>query len=198
MKFVIGIGNPGKAYEKTRHNVGFEVLHSLGRRLHPDSYTIFQWNEDKRLRAQIKIHKNVVLLRPQVFVNNTGGTVSAISEKYHSKPHDILVVCDDVNLEFGKLRLRESGSAGGHHGLESIIEHLSSNGFPRLRVGVGNNKMPKDLTSFVLEEFSAAEKKKFSDISEKAVLVCETWIKEGFESARNLLSRLQSSKEKGE
>ncbi len=140
----------------------------------------------------------MVLLKPKVFVNNTGDAVFALLRKYGAQPKNVLVVCDDVNLKFAKLRLREHGSAGGHHGLESIIEHLGSDEFPRLRIGVGNDSMPEDLTSFVLGKFDKYEKKKLGNILEQAVSVCEAWINEGFESARNELSRIQSVKEKGE
>jgi len=198
LKFVIGIGNPGKTYEKTRHNVGFQVLDGLGRTLRLDSGTKFKWDRQKQFKADIKIYKEAGLAKPTTFVNLSGESVRAIAKKNHCTPKDLLIVCDDVNLSFGKLRLRDSGSAGGHHGLESIIEHLGSDEFPRLRIGVGNRKMPKDLTSFVLEQFDAVEKKDLKKILDKAVSVCEAWINEGFESARNRLSQLQSVKEKGE
>ena len=146
-----------------------------------------------------QLNDSTFLAKSQLFVNNTGGTISAIQARNPElKPSDYLLVCDDVNLSFGKLRIRESGSAGGHHGLESVIVNRSTDEFPRLRIGVGNDSMPNDLASFVLEEFSSEEKKELPKILEKAVLVCEAWEKKGFESARDLLSRLQSVKEKGE
>lgn len=198
MKFIVGIGNPGKEYEKTRHNAGFQVLESLGRKLCGDADKKCKWDNDNRSNAEVKICEEAGLARPKTFVNLSGEAVSAIAKKYRCSPKDLLIVCDDVNLAFGKLRLRASGSAGGHHGLESIIEHLGSDEFPRLRIGVGSDKMPKDLASFVLEEFSPLEKKELGQIFEKAVLICEAWIKEGFESARNRLSQTQSASKKGE
>ena len=197
MKFVVGIGNPGKEYEKTRHNVGFQVLDRLGQKL-SDSGKKFKWERDGRSKAEVKIYKEAGLAKPTTFVNLSGEAVAALSKKNQCAPKDLLIVCDDVNLAFGKLRLRDSGSAGGHHGLESIIGCLGSDEFPRLRIGAGSEKMPKDLASFVLEEFSLEEKRKLEKIFEKAVLICETWIKEGFESARDRLSQHQSAKEKGE
>ena len=198
MKFIVGIGNPGKPYERTRHNSGFQVLDRLALKLCPDPGKKFKWDGDRKLKAEIKICPAGGLAKPTTFVNLIGESVSAIAKKNHCAPKDLLIVCDDVNLALGKLRLRASGSAGGHHGLESIIEHLGSEEFPRLRVGVGNDKMPEDLTSFVLETFSPAEKKELEKIFERAILVCETWIRKGFESARDQLSQLQSVKEKGE
>ena len=194
MKFIVGIGNPGKSYERTRHNSGFQVLDRLALKLCSDSGTKFKWDKDRKLKTEIKICPVGGLAKPATFVNLSGESVLAIVKKNHCAPKDLLIVCDDVNLAFGKLRLRESGSAGGHHGLESIIEHLGSEEFPRLRVGVGNDKMPKDLTSFVLEAFSPAEKKDLEKIFEKAVSVCETWLSKGFEFARDQLSQLQSVK----
>ncbi|OIO39693.1 MAG: aminoacyl-tRNA hydrolase [Candidatus Omnitrophica bacterium CG07_land_8_20_14_0_80_50_8] len=192
MKFIIGIGNPGKAYEGTRHNAGFQVLERLGRKLDGDSGQKIKWDDDERSNAWIKIYKDVGLARPQTFVNLTGEAVAALADKNSCTPGDLLIVCDDVNLAFGKLRLRASGSAGGHHGLASIIKRLGSDDFPRLRIGVGNEKMPKDLALFVLEEFQSQEKKELKKVLEKAVLVCRAWEEEGFESAQACLSRVQS------
>src|SRR3989338_4089743 len=142
MKFIIGIGNPGKKYQGTRHNTGFRALD----------------------RLEGKIGGDAMLIRPDTFVNNTGEAVSALVKKYDPKAADILVVCDDVNLDFGKLRLRASGSAGGHHGLESVIAALGSEGFARLRIGVRNERMPEDLTGFVLGKFSNEEEKEVGGI----------------------------------
>ena len=169
MRFIVGIGNPGRKYEGTRHNVGFDVVDRL----------------KKKLRGSA-----VTLVKPGTFVNNTGEAVRELADKRRARPADILIVCDDVNLDFGKLRLRASGSAGGHHGLESVIEALGSKDFPRLRVGVRNEHMPKDLAGFVLEKFSAEEAKRLDAIVEKAAAVGESWAGGGFEAAQNCLSRL--------
>ena len=157
-----------------------------------------KWANKEKFKALFAEFDSLVLVKPKTFVNLSGNSVLAIAKKNNSKPKDFLVICDDVNLAFGKIRLRESGSAGGHHGLESIIASLNSDEFPRLRIGVGNENMPSDLTAFVLEQFSLEEKKELPEIFEKAASVCEAWEKKGFESARDLLSRLQSVKEKGE
>ena len=179
LKFIIGIGNPGKKYEKTRHNVGYRVVELLGGKA--------GWRKDGKLKAlRAPLGEDAVLVKPETFVNRTGEAVPA--------QKDVLLVCDDVNLAFGALRLRASGSAGGHHGLESVIEALRSEEFPRLRIGVRNERMPKDLTGFVLEEFGAQERKALPEILKKAALICETWAKSGFDAARDALSRLQSVK----
>jgi PTH1 family peptidyl-tRNA hydrolase len=128
-------------------------------------------------------------------VNRTGEAVLELKARHGAEENGILVVCDDVNLDFGKLRLRPDGSAGGHHGLESVIASLGNDAFPRLRVGVRNASMPQDLAGFVLEKFSAAEAKEIGRIVEKAAQICGTWAREGFEAAQNRLSQLQSVKQ---
>ncbi|MBI4432210.1 MAG: peptidyl-tRNA hydrolase [Candidatus Omnitrophica bacterium] len=166
-KYIFGIGNPGKRYDKTRHNIGFMVVDEL-----------------KKLGL-----KDAALVKPDTFVNQTGKAVREIIESRKPELKDVLVVCDDVNLGFGKLRLRPSGSAGGHHGLESIIASLQDDGFARLRVGVGNETMPADLECFVLEPFNEAEKKEVGQVIERAAAICQAWAKEGFTAAQNQLSR---------
>ena len=135
MKFVIGVGNPDKIYDKTRHNVGFAIVDCLF--------------------GMITRKAEVLLVKPRTYVNRTGDAVLSLLKKHpKSAPKDFMLVCDDVNLAFGKMRLRESGSSGGHHGLESVIQAFNSEDFTRLRFGVGHEKMPADLTGFVLEKFS--------------------------------------------
>ena len=190
MKFIVGIGNPGKQYEKTRHNIGFQVLDLLNRERNSSAL----WKPNSRLKAKVVRFEKDFLAKPLTFVNVTGEAVRSIIAEHNLRKQDLLFVCDDVNLEFGKLRLRPSGSAGGHHGLESVIEALGSEDFSRLRIGVKNDKMPQDLTGFVLEPFLAAEKKALEKILEKAASVCERWLTEDFESARDQLSQLQSNK----
>lgn len=168
MKFVVGVGNPGRAYAGTRHNIGFAVVDALG--------------DVTGART----------LKPDTFVNRTGNAVAELVRKHGAKPAEILVVCDDVNLDFGKLRLRASGSAGGHHGLESVIEALQTDAFARLRFGVRTEHMPAELSGFVLEKFSKEEQKRLPEIIGRAAAVCQAWIAHGLEEARLTLSRLQS------
>ena len=191
MKFIVGIGNPGKKYEGTRHNVGFEVLEGLAGKLG------CPWKELKKLQADTAKADGVVLLKPGTFVNNTGESLAALLKEYHPKPDQILLVCDDVNLDFGKLRIRATGSAGGHHGLESVIAAFDSAGeaapenFSRLRFGVRSEEMPRDLNSYVLEKFSGVEKQSKPELLQKAAQICESWIHDGFEAAQKKLSQLQ-------
>ncbi len=172
MKFIIGIGNPGKEYEKTRHNIGFRVVDVL---------------RNKRLRG-------VHLSKPQTFVNRTGDEILKLSEHHVMTPGDLLIVCDDVNLPLGKIRLRAGGSSGGHKGLESVIGVLNTEDFARLRLGVGTERVPKDLAGFVLQDFSKSEEKILGGILKEAAAVCETWAKEGLAAAMDRLSQLESKK----
>lgn len=190
MKFIVGIGNPEKQYEKTRHNIGFRVLDRWC------AASSGAWREKKKYRSQVCSLETAQLFKPETYVNNTGETVSVLRQKKGVLPADFLVVCDDVNLSFGKLRLRDSGSAGGHHGLESVIRALDTEHFARLRVGVGGMMMPKgDLTDYVLGLFTAQEQKELSGVLDKAMSVCQSWVNDGFHGALNCLSRHPSIKE---
>ncbi len=175
MKYIVGIGNPGEKYKRTRHNVGFAAVDAVKKAVDPGP-------------------KELLLVKPSTFVNNTGRAVRLLMERSRFKKQDLLVVCDDVNLPFGKLRLRGSGSAGGHRGLASVIEALGAEDFPRLRIGVGNETMPRDLAGFVLERFDREEEKQLKLILEQVVLVCDHWIKNGLRSAMDAMSRIHSVK----
>lgn len=192
MKFIIGIGNPGKEYEQTRHNIGFAVLDAL-RRSQPAGSGTVRWESDQVLKALVsEFEPDVYLAKPTTFVNQTGETAAAVQGKYGLGYQDLLVVCDDANMEFGKLRLRDSGRAGGHHGLQSVIAALNSEKFPRLRVGVRSAATPKELTGFILGNLDAVEQGKMGGVLEKASRICASWAHEGFEAAAEQLSRLQS------
>ena len=175
MKFVVGIGNPEKKYDGTRHNIGFRALDAMQKEL------------GKR--------EDVLYIKPDTYVNRTGDSISALCRKYGAVPSDFLLVCDDVNLIFGKLRFRASGSAGGHHGLESVIEALASEDFARLRIGVGRADMPKDLAGFVLERFGKEEEKELGMILDDVVSVSRYWIEQGVKAATDRLSRLKSNQQ---
>ena len=174
MKAIVGIGNPGKEYQGTRHNIGFRVIDAL-----------------KSLKLG-KAAERVVLKKPATFVNRTGLAVVKLIKKHKLLPESVLLVCDDVYLEFGKLRLRAKGSSGGHKGLQSVIDALGTEEFPRLRVGVKNARMPKDLAGFVLEPFGREEEKQVGSVLDKTVSVCKVWAQEGLEAASAVLGKLQS------
>lgn len=168
MKYILGIGNPGKSYENTRHNVGFRLV-------------------DRMVRED-RVGKGLTVVKPETYVNKTGDYV-----RFRKIPaHDLLVVCDDVNLPLGTLRLRAKGSSGGHNGLKSVIEALGSQEFARLRIGVGGEKMPKDLAEYVLAPFTRAETMSLDKILSRASQVCETWFKDGLAEAQQRLQLLMN------
>ncbi|MEI8344689.1 MAG: aminoacyl-tRNA hydrolase [Candidatus Omnitrophota bacterium] len=196
MKFVIGIGNPGRQYEKTRHNIGFRTVDGLMRIWSQTPGQAVRWRIDRGLSAEVAEFSHAVLLKPQTFVNLTGTTIAGLLRQGRGIA-ELLVICDDANLEFGQMRIRPSGSAGGHHGLESAIEAAGSEEFARLRIGVGNESMGRDLAQFVLGEFDGREQKAMPLIVDRAVAACDAWISNGYKAAADYLSR-QGLIQKGE
>lgn len=155
MKLIVGLGNPGKKYEMTRHNFGFLALDALS------GYAGIPFDQVKRKCRYGKgryLDTDLVLLQPQTFMNLSGEAVLYLASFYRILPSDIIVICDDVSLPFGRMRIRTAGSHGGHNGLRSIADCLNSDAFPRIRLGVGSPQHPShELSSFVLERFSDAE-----------------------------------------
>lgn len=154
---IVGLGNPGREYEKTRHNCGFRAIDHLAEKL--------GCRVDKAkfqgLYGQALYHeKKILLLKPQTFMNLSGHSVLQLSAYFHIPPQRIIVLFDDISLEPGRLRVRKDGSAGGHNGIKSIIEYLGSQDFPRVKIGVGAKPNPAyDLASWVLSSFTALEEK---------------------------------------
>ena len=147
MILIVGLGNPGKEYENTRHNLGFKVIEELASRLGIPSFK----SKFQAFVADAKIddHK-IMLVQPQTFMNNSGASVRQIMDWYRVKPENIILVYDDVDLEVGDLRIREKGSAGGHRGVESVIEHIKSTQFIRVRIGIGRDSFKQDVSDYVL------------------------------------------------
>ncbi len=154
---IVGLGNPGKQYEHTRHNCGFRALDALA------EYLSCKVNKVKfqGMYAQVSYSgKKVFLLKPQTFMNLSGRSVLQLSAYYNIPPQRIIVLFDDISLELGRLRIRNDGSAGGHNGIKSIIQELGSQDFPRVKIGVGAKPHPEmDLADWVLSTFSALEEK---------------------------------------
>jgi PTH1 family peptidyl-tRNA hydrolase len=155
MKLIVGLGNPGPRYRGTYHNVGFEVVDEVARR-----YGVtFQSSPADALVARLRgAGQDALLAKPLTFMNLSGPAVGALQRYFRIPLEDLLVVLDEVNLELGRLRVRGSGSAGGHNGLKSIIETLGTGGFPRLRVGVGRGDPQRDLSSHVLARVDPDER----------------------------------------
>lgn len=181
MRLIVGLGNPGNEYATTRHNVGFLVVEEFGKQHRAG------WSSDPLLNARLCSLEGgaLRLLEPQTMMNNSGGAVAASQQRWGVSPQDMLIVCDDVNLPLGSLRLRPSGGAGGHHGLASCLERLGTEDVPRLRIGVGTEPLPKDLTEFVLSPFLGEERPIIHEAIAGAVSACELWATEGIQAAMN-------------
>ena len=154
MKLVVGLGNPGEEYERTRHNLGFQVLDRLAVR----QGIVVDTKKKKSLIGRFRLGKErVMLLKPQTFVNLSGEAVLYMASFLRIMPENIIVICDDVNLSFGSVRIRKYGSSGGHNGIKSLIQFLKSDNFPRVRIGVGNSPEQMRLEQYVLSPFSGDE-----------------------------------------
>ena len=170
MKLIIGLGNPGKEYEKTRHNVGFRVADELAGQLDET------WSFSEKFKAYLLPPTSYILAKPQTFMNLSGQSVSSLIRFYKlNAATDLLVISDDKDMQFGKLRLRDEGSSGGHNGLASIIEHLGTEQFHRLKIGVGHPEQKVPTDAFVLQKFSAEEEKQLPEIISEAVEKIQAW-----------------------
>ncbi len=163
---IVGLGNPGKEYERTRHNAGFRAIDALAESLACKiDKSKFQGLYGQTTYAGQKL----LLLKPQTFMNLSGRSVLQLSAYFHIPPQRIIVMFDDISLEPGRLRIRAEGSAGGHNGIKSIIKELGSQAFPRVKIGVGAKPCPEqDLADWVLSTFSAADEKALSPTLSKA------------------------------
>lgn len=180
MRVVVGLGNPGAEYARTRHNCGFLVLDELARRRGAGTW---------RQRWQAEVAElpdpqgKVLLLKPQTYMNGSGAAVQAVMAFHHLAPSDLLVVVDDINLALGNLRLRPDGSAGGHNGLRDIEARIGP-AYPRLRLGVGQPPGPDVQRDFVLAAFTEAERPDALAMVAKAADAVESWIADGMGSAQ--------------
>jgi len=182
-KLIVGLGNPGPQYRWTRHNLGFLALESLAARQK------IVWRNSPSNHGMLA--KAVIdgiecsLLMPMTFMNHSGLSVKKLADRTGTAPENILIVCDDLSLGFGDLRLRPLGSAGGHNGLKSIIKDLGSNQFSRLRLGIDSPKGVADTVEYVLANFTPAEKKALPDFINHALDCVTCWVAEGAQVAMN-------------
>jgi PTH1 family peptidyl-tRNA hydrolase len=195
MKLVIGLGNPGLQYERTRHNVGFRVVDALAKQL--------GWKWERRGRAMLASGsmgaEKVLLVKPITYMNNSGETVGELVRWHKVPPEDVLVVYDDLDLPVGKVRLRASGSAGGHNGLDSIIRYLHTNQFPRLRVGIGRPADQRAETiSYVLSAPSADERILLETGEGRAVEAIPLALRQGIATTMNLINADPEAQQKAE
>ena len=184
-RLIVGLGNPGTAYAKTRHNVGYRIVKALSKQ-HGLKFSHSDPIDGDIAEGEIK-DRSAVLLLPTTYMNVSGEAVKSAMERFKIASNDLLVISDDVDLPFGKLRLREGGSAGGHKGLKNIEMHLSSLHYARLRVGVGDRE-EGDLADYVLGRFTPEEEIQFAEVVSKATTVIETWLSEGLKAALEKIS----------
>lgn len=183
MQIIVGLGNPGSEYSGTRHNIGFSILDRVAARLNAQ----FTYSPGEYLIGRKKAaEKEVILVKPQSYMNNSGLAVSELLNKYGSTPQDLLVVADDFYLPLGKVRFRGSGSSGGHNGLASIIFSLQTDNFPRLRCGIGPEagmKIGYPASDFVLSTFDPPEREKAGKMAELAAEAIAELIMCGYDRA---------------
>jgi PTH1 family peptidyl-tRNA hydrolase len=178
---IVGLGNPGADYARTRHNVGFAVVERLAERWQA------KWALEKKFNARLarseREGRRALLCEPQTYMNASGEAVQAVAAFYDVTPERLLVVVDDADLPLGHLRLRPGGSSGGHHGLESIEQHLSTREYARLRVGIGRQQGAREITGHVLSRFGSTEAKLADKVLMVAADQAATWLEAGIQKA---------------
>lgn len=191
MRLVAGLGNPGRPYVGTRHNVGFDVVDRVAER-HEAGWELKSPGDVAVLQARWRrggFDQDVLLVKPQTFVNASGTAVAALCRFYRMGLGDVLIVCDDVNLPLGRLRARASGSDGGHNGLRSVAESLGTIDYARLRVGVGRGDARRDLADHVLAGFEPDEQPAIGDAMARATEAVERWVTDGLARVMNTFNR---------
>lgn len=189
-QLIVGLGNPGAKYDQTRHNIGFEAIDRLAQ------VWKISLSENRKFQGifgegQGSHRDKIRLLKPQTFMNLSGQSIRAVADWYKIPPEAILVIYDDMDLPIGRMRLRQSGSAGGHNGMKSTISHLNSQNFPRLRIGIGSPKgqsanPSNQVVNHVLGRFSAAESRAMGEVLDLVVKAIELSLKEGVPKAMSL------------
>jgi len=184
MKLIVGLGNPGREYRDTRHNVGFLVVDEIARR-HQLALAMAPSQVPETFVAKKYGPEPLLVAKPLTFMNRSGDVVAGLSHYYDVAPEDLLVVVDEAALPFGRLRARPRGSAGGHNGLKSIIERLGTTEFPRLRLGVGRGDPQRDLADHVLATFGPGERAELEEFISRAADAAEMFAVAGIEQVMN-------------
>ena len=183
-QLIVGLGNPEAKYEQTRHNIGFEAVDALAQGWQ------LSWQENRRFQGLFTSGmisgEKTFLLKPLTYMNRSGQSVRGVVDWYKLAPESVLVIYDDMDLPVGRLRLRLSGSAGGHNGMKSIISHLGSQNFPRLRIGIGKSNVQKGSVSHVLGKFSPQERLYLAEVMPLVLQATQLSIKEGVAKAMSL------------
>ena len=191
---IVGLGNPGKEYAATRHNAGFLLVEDLAQHWN------VEWKPEKKFQSQVAKNeiggKRILLCEPQTFMNASGEAVGALVNFYQTPVEKILIVVDDADLPLGTIRLRGEGSSGGHHGLESIEEHLGTRNFARLKIGIGRKNGAREITGHVLGRFAADERKILEEVLAGASEQVKCWIDKGIGEAMNRFNRTVNQESK--
>lgn len=176
MKLIVGLGNIGREYENTRHNIGFMVVDELAKRL-----GITFGKEDRNAyAAEYRAPEKIIIIKPTTYMNLSGIAAGAYANFYHIDPEDIAVIQDDLDMPVGQLRIRRKGSAGGHNGIKSITEHLGTNEFPRFKIGIGHPaRNNKAVINHVLHQFQGEDKIAIEEAVKSMADALEMWIKQG-------------------
>jgi len=181
LHLIVGLGNPGGEYAKTRHNAGFLVAERLADRWHAN------WSYEKKFNARLaRVERDdcrALLCEPRTFMNSSGEAVGAVMNFYQATAARLLVVVDDADLPLGEIRLRPAGSSGGHHGLESIEQHLGTRDYARLRIGIGRQDGAREITGYVLGRFSSTESELVDKVLTVACDQVECWLNSGIQKA---------------
>jgi len=188
-KLICGLGNPGREYERHRHNIGFQVMDALCRR---HEVKLDQRKFEARMGQGQIGDERVLFVEPQTFMNASGSSVAAALRFYKIAPEQLLVIHDELDLPFGRLQLKRGGGAGGHNGLRSLIDSLGTDDFARLRFGIGKPEGPdakERVVGFVLSGFSPEERPALGELIERAADAAEIWCREGLASAMNRFNR---------
>lgn len=182
MYLIVGLGNPTKTYEGTRHNVGFDMIDVLANKFNIDVTT----KKHKALVGKGIIEgMKVILAKPQTYMNLSGEAVREIIDFYKIEPENIIVIYDDISLDVGRLRIRKKGSAGGHNGIKNIIAHLGTQEFPRIRVGIGEKPKEWDLADYVLSKYSKAEQEAFKEAADSVIGSVKLMVMDDVDGAMN-------------
>jgi PTH1 family peptidyl-tRNA hydrolase len=184
-QLIVGLGNPETKYEKTRHNIGFEAVDAIAH-----SWQL-SWQQNRRFQGLFAEGNapngmKIRLLKPLTYMNRSGQSVQSVVDWYKISPQSVLAIYDDMDLPLGRLRLRLSGSAGGHNGMKSIISHLGGDKFPRLRIGIGKSRGAQETVSFVLGKFSREESEVMSEVLKLVGEAIALSLQEGVEKAMSL------------
>lgn len=188
MKLLVGLGNPEDKYAKTRHNLGSEVLDELVKKLN-----LVDWSLESKFKSEVIKTPELILVKPQTYMNNSGQAVKSLISYYKIEPEDVVIIHDELDLPLGKIKVRIGGAAAGHHGVESIINTLGTDQFIRIRLGIGNLKTQSsehkhahiDTNKFVLEPFLHSEKSQVKHMLKQALKALEILLTKGLPVAQN-------------